>query len=62
LSPPDAPLLAPARRALGDFPDTLPDPAAGIGFNLYNNLWGTNFPMWFGDDMLFRFELNLPPD
>ena len=59
---PDAPLLAPGRRALGDFPDTLPDPAAGIGFNLYNNLWGTNFPMWFGDDMLFRFELNLPPD
>jgi len=54
----DAPLLAPGRRALGDFPDTLPDPVAGIGFNLYNNLWGTNFPMWFGDDMLFRFELN----
>lgn len=55
---PDAPLLAPGRRALGDFPDTLPDVNAGIGFNLYNNLWGTNFPMWFGDDMLFRFELN----
>lgn len=58
----DAPLLAPGRRALGDFPDTLPDPDAGISFNLYNNLWGTNFPMWFGDNMLFRFELRLSPD
>lgn len=53
----DAPLLAPGRRSLGDFPDRLPDLDAGIGINLYNNQWGTNFPMWFGDDMAFRFEL-----
>ncbi len=24
-------------------------------FNLYNNIWNTNFPMWYEDDALFRF-------
>ena len=27
-------------------------------FNLYNNIWNTNFPMWFGDDVKFRFLLH----
>ena len=26
-------------------------------FNLYNNIWNTNFPMWYADDALFRFEI-----
>ena len=26
-------------------------------FNLYNNIWNTNFPMWYEDDSLFRFEI-----
>ena len=26
-------------------------------FCLYNNVWGTNFVMWFDDDMQFRFLL-----
>jgi len=29
----------------------------GMHFDLYNNLWGTNFPMWFEDDCRFRFRL-----
>lgn len=24
-------------------------------FNLYNNIWGTNFPMWYDEDARFRF-------
>ena len=24
-------------------------------FNLYNNIWNTNFPMWYTDDAVFRF-------
>ncbi|MBQ9084029.1 MAG: DUF5054 domain-containing protein [Clostridia bacterium] len=24
-------------------------------FNLYNNIWNTNFPMWYSDNALFRF-------
>lgn len=27
-------------------------------FNLYNNIWNTNFPMWYSDDALFRFEID----
>ena len=26
-------------------------------FNLYNNVWNTNFPMWYEDDALFRFSI-----
>lgn len=30
----------------------------GVWFNLYNNVWGTNFPMWYDQDGRFRFLLN----
>ena len=26
-------------------------------FNLFNNMWGTNFPQWTGGDFTFRFRL-----
>lgn len=26
-------------------------------FNLYNNIWNTNFPMWYSDDAIFRFDI-----
>ena len=26
-------------------------------FNLYNNMWGTNFPQWIGGDFTYRFLL-----
>ena len=55
----DAPLLAPGRKLLGKFPNTLPELNEGISINLYNNLWGTNFPMWFGDDTVFRWEIEM---
>ncbi|MDD4079908.1 MAG: DUF5054 domain-containing protein [Eubacteriales bacterium] len=28
-------------------------------FNLYNNLWGTNFKMWYGEDILCRFVIEI---
>ena len=34
-----------------------PDLSAGIHCNLFNNAWGTNYIMWFGEDMRFRFVL-----
>jgi hypothetical protein len=40
------------------FADTQPDPSAGIHCNLFNNAWGTNYIMWFGEDMRFRFVLH----
>lgn len=55
----DAPLVAPGRRSLLDFHDQLPDMRSGVHINLYNNVWGTNFPMWFEDDAVFRFRLRM---
>ena len=28
-----------------------------LHFNLYNNIWNTNFPMWYSDDAIFRFKI-----
>jgi hypothetical protein len=25
--------------------------------NLFNNAWGTNYIMWYGEDMRFRFVI-----
>ena len=32
-----------------------PDLTAGVWFNLYNNMWNTNFPLWYDEDARFRF-------
>jgi len=53
----DAPLVAPGKPSLLDFNNDFPDLSAGLHFNLLNNLWGTNFPMWFEEDCRFRFQL-----
>ena len=29
----------------------------GFCINLFNNAWGTNFPMWYDQDASFRFRL-----
>ncbi|MDR1905616.1 MAG: DUF5054 domain-containing protein [Clostridiales bacterium] len=29
----------------------------GISFILHNNVWGTNFPLWYGDNAYFEFEI-----
>jgi hypothetical protein len=56
----DAPLLAPGAPRLLQFDGSLPPLTGGMHVNLYNNLWGTNFPMWFDEDAQFRFKLGLP--
>lgn len=53
----DAPLVAPERGRLLEFDGRLPRTDAAVSFNLYNNLWGTNFPMWNGGDARFRFVI-----
>jgi hypothetical protein len=55
----DAPLAAPGQRALLDFNNNQPDMGEGVHVNLYNNLWGTAFPQWYGDDMRFRFVIRV---
>ena len=54
----DAPLTAFDKPSLLDFHNRIPDPAKGVHFNLHNNVWGTNFPMWYEEDSLYRFILN----
>jgi hypothetical protein len=29
-----------------------------VNFNLHNNVWSTNFPLWYEDDGQFRFRLD----
>ncbi|MBE0698559.1 MAG: DUF5054 domain-containing protein, partial [Anaerolineaceae bacterium] len=55
----DAALVAPGQPSLLDFNNRQPNLSKGIHFNLYNNLWGTNFPMWYEEDALFRFTLKV---
>jgi hypothetical protein len=53
----DAVLVAPGAPSLLNFHDEEPSLAQGMHFNLYNNAWGTNFPMWYEDDGRFRFVM-----
>ncbi|MEH7009832.1 DUF5054 domain-containing protein [Neobacillus niacini] len=55
----DAPLVCPGEPRLLQFDNTYAPLTGGFHFNLHNNVWGTNFMMWFEDDMKFRFRLKL---
>ena len=55
----DAPLVSPGQRGLLVFDNHPPDMLEGVHVNLYNNLWGTAFPQWYGDDMRFRFVIRV---
>ncbi len=53
----DAFLVAPGRKSLLNFDNSQPKLKDGLHFCLCNNVWGTNFMMWFEDDIRFRFKL-----
>ena len=53
----DAPVIAVGVKSPLNFSKSQPDLAGGIHCNLFNNAWGTNYIMWFGEDMRFRFVL-----
>lgn len=59
ITPLDCALVAPAASPFLPFQPEVPDHSAGLRFNLYNNKWGTNFPMWWEGDVVFRFVLAL---
>lgn len=54
----DAPLVAPGAPALLTHRNRKPHMGGGIHVNLHNNVWGTNFPMWYGEDGAARFALH----
>lgn len=59
ITPLDSPLVAPGERSLLNFNNRQPSKTKGVHFNLHNNIWCTNFPMWYEEDGRFRFSLTL---
>ena len=55
----DAPLVMFGNSSLLDFNNDLPKSEDGAHFCLFNNVWGTNFTMWFDEDMQYRFIVKL---
>ena len=55
IRPWDSALVAPYGRRLLQY--NVKDAKQDLYFNLYNNIWNTNFPMWYSDDGLFRFTV-----
>lgn len=53
----DSGLIAVGKPSVYAFHNQLPDTENGIWANLFNNQWGTNFPMWNEGDARFRFVL-----
>ncbi|HUF09142.1 MAG TPA: DUF5054 domain-containing protein, partial [Rhodothermales bacterium] len=60
IQPFDAPLVAPGQRSLLDYNQRQPRMNGGLHFNLWNNVWNTNFPYWHEGDCQFRFTLVIP--
>jgi hypothetical protein len=61
IAPLDTPLVAPGDGEHLLHYDGLarPDMAGGWWFNVHNNLWGTAFPQWYGDNGRARWQLQL---
>ena len=53
----DSPLIAFGEKSPLNFSRTQADLSEGVYCNLFNNAWGTNYIMWYGEDMRFRFVL-----
>jgi hypothetical protein len=54
----DAPVVALGERTVLLFSNEQPDLSRGIHSCLYNNAWGTNYIMWYGEDARFRYVLS----
>ncbi len=52
----DSMLVAPCGRRMLDFEEGWHP--QDLYFNLYNNTWGCNHPMWYGEDSRFRFRIH----
>ena len=57
VEPIDAPAVALGERSPLHFSNTQPDLSKGIHSCLFNNAWGTNYIMWYGEDMRCRYVL-----
>ncbi len=53
-----SPLLSIGKGKILEFDDKFEEIEDGLSYVLYNNVWGTNFPLWYEEDALFEFEIN----
>jgi|SRR5579872_1505979 len=53
----DAPLIAIGERSPLNFSREQPDLSGGIHSCLFNNAWGTNYIMWYGENMRSRYVM-----
>lgn len=53
----DSALVSISSPSIYAFYNQIPSREKGVCFPLFNNQWGTNFPMWYGDDARFRFTI-----
>lgn len=58
----DALLVAIGERNLLNYSTQQPDIKKGIHFCLFNNVWGTNFRMWFEGSITYRFKIEFDPN
>lgn len=57
----DALLVSIGGRSLLNYSTRQPDISKGLYFCLFNNIWGTNFTMWFEGSITYRFTIELAP-
>ena len=55
----DTAVVAPGKPRILEFSNKYESLENGFYFNLFNNVWGTNFRMWYEEDGLFRFTIKL---
>jgi len=51
----DAPIAVIGERKMLNYSTQSPDLKQGVHFCLFNNLWGTNFSMWWEGSISYRF-------
>lgn len=58
-----SPLISIGRGKILQFDNKLENAEKdGITYILYNNVWGTNFPLWYEDNAHFEFNISLEND
>ena len=53
----DSPLVSVGKGKILHFDNEYSKLSNGLTFVLYDNVWGTNFPLWYGDNAYFRFTI-----
>lgn len=58
IKPMHSPLVSLFEKRLYNFNQNFGAKDGGVHFNLYNNLWNTNFKLWYEEDIKSVFEVN----